>query len=144
MFLVVDINVILSALVSHGNSSRIFELNSEKKKFDFIAPQFILIEAGKHLTEIAKRSTLPIEETQRDLELITKQINFFPEEDYKDKLAEARNILKEHQKDVPYLALALKFDCDIFSGDKIFKQLCPNKVRNPKEILQELLDSEIY
>ena len=138
MFLVVDINVVLSALVSRGDSSRIFKLNSEKKNFDLVAPQFILIEAGKHLAEIAKRSTLPFRETQEDLELITSQIRFFPEEDYKDKLSEAREILKAHEKDVPYLALALKFNCHIFSGDKVFKQLCPDKVKNPKEILNEL------
>ena len=62
MFLVADINVILSALVSHGHSSQFFVLNAHKKKFDLIVPQFILIEAGKHLTEIAERSTFPIEE----------------------------------------------------------------------------------
>lgn len=138
MFIVVDINVILSALVSHGDSSKVFEINAEKKRFDFIAPQFILIEAGKHLIEIAKRSAFSLEETQEDLEFITNQIKFFQEVDYNDKLKEARAILKEHQKDVPYLALALKFNCNIFSGDKIFKQLCPEKVKAPKEILQEL------
>ena len=139
MFLVVDINVILSALISRGNSSRIFKLNSEKNKFDLIAPQFILIEAGKHLAEMAKRSSLSFEETQEDLELIINQIKFLPDEDYKDKLKDAKEILIGHEKDVHYLALALKFNCDIFSGDKVLKQLCPDKVKNPKEILNELI-----
>ena len=138
VFLVVDINVVLSALISHGDSSKVFKLNSDKRKFDLIAPQFILIEAGKHLAEIAKRSSLPFGEAQEDLELITSQIKFFPEEDYKDKLKEAKDILKEHEKDSHYLALALKFNCDVFSGDKVFKQLCPDKVKNPREILDEL------
>lgn len=138
IFIVVDINAILSALISHGNSSMIFELNAEKKKFRFVAPEFILVEAGKHLVEIAKRSKLPFEEIQKDIEFIKEQIHFISEVYYEEKNEKAREILKGHQKDVPYLALALKINRDILSGDKVFKQLCPNKVKNPREILDEL------
>jgi len=28
-------------------------------------------------------------------------------------------------------------NCNILSGDKVFKQLCPDKVKNPREILEE-------
>lgn len=138
IFLVTDINAILSALISHGNSFMIFKLNAEKKKFFFIAPEFILIEAGKHLAEIARRSALPFEETQKDIEFIKEQIHFISEEYYEGKNKEARAILKGHEKDVPYLALALEMNCKILSGDKVFKQLCPDIVKNPKEILDEL------
>src|SRR3989344_5462487 len=101
IFLVIDINAIFSALISHGNSFMIFKLNAEKKKFFFVAPEFILVEAGKHLAEIARRSTLPFEETQKDIEFIKKQIHFISEEYYEDKNEQAREILKEHLKDVP-------------------------------------------
>lgn len=136
--LVVDVNVIFSALISHGDSSKVFTKNVEEKTFSFIAPEYILIEVGKHTTEIAQRSNLPLDEAQRDLDFITKNIFLIPEMEYVDKINEAKEILKEHRKDVPYLALALKFNCGIFSGDKVFKELCPDRVKNPKEILEEL------
>lgn len=66
-----------------------------------------------------------------------KQVKLIPDSGFKDKLGEARKILKEHHKDIHYLALALKFNCNIFSGDKIFKRLCPNKIKTPREILEE-------
>ncbi len=137
MLLVVDINVVFSALISHGDSSRVFMLNALNKKFKFIAPEFLFVEAGKHTAEIAERSALPLKEAQKDIELIIKQIKFIPEKQYIDKLREAREILKKHEKDVPYLALALKFNCNIFSGDKVLKSIIPNKVNNPKELLEE-------
>ncbi len=137
MFIVVDVNVILSALVSRGNSSRFFVLNARENMFNLIAPQFIIIEAGKHLIEIAERSGLPIEECQKDLEFIINQIKLIQELYYEDKLEEARVILAEHQKDVPYLALALKYDCKIFSGDKNLKTIVPEMVKNSKELLLE-------
>ena len=89
------------------------------------------------LAEIAKRSTLPLEEIIKDIEFIKEQIHFISEEYYEDKNEKAREILKGHEKDVPYLALALAMNCNILSGDKVFKQICPDKVKNPREILGE-------
>ena len=137
IFIVVDINAVLSALISHRNCFKIFKLNGEKKKFRFVAPEFILVEAGKHMVEIAKRSKLPLEEIQKDIDFIKEQIHFISEEYYENKNEEARKILKGHEKDVPYLALAIAMACDILSGDKVFKQICPSKVKNPREILEE-------
>lgn len=137
MFLVIDVNIVFSALVSHGDSSNVFVLNARKKKFSFIAPEFILVELGKHTTRIAEQSNLPFEEVQRDLRFITNHVSLISETEYYDKIQEAREILKGHEKEVPYLALALKYNCYIFSGDRVFKQLCPEKVKTPKEILEE-------
>ena len=69
-----------------------------------------------------------------------KQITFIPEEQFKDKIKEARIILKNHEKDVPYLALALKLNCKIFSGDKILRNIIPDKVVTPLELLKEFYD----
>ena len=136
--LVVDVNVVLSSLLNRGNSSIAFTLNARKKKYRLIAPEFLLVELGKHTSEIAKRTRLSLEEAQKDLEFLTKQIKLFSEEKYGHKEDEARNILKEHQKDVPYLALALAFNCSIFSGDKVLKSIIPDRVKIPKELLEEL------
>jgi len=95
----------------------------------------------KHTDKIAEKTKLSSQETLDILEFIINQISFIDDNSFKGKLNEARSILNEHIKDVPYLALALEFDCNILSGDKILKQLCPERVRNPREILQEFIDN---
>ncbi|RJS69154.1 hypothetical protein CW713_05800 [Methanophagales archaeon] len=54
-------------------------------------------------------------------------------------IPKAKRLLSTHPKDVPYLALALKFNCPIFSGDKTLKRLSPVKVLSPKEVSKLLI-----
>jgi predicted nucleic acid-binding protein len=137
MFLDADPNIIFSSILNRGNSAMVFEYNELAEKYDFIFPQFSYVELGKHLSEIARRSIYPISEATEALEFIMDQITLIAEEEYKDKLEEARIILGEHEKDVPYLALALAFNCKIFLGDKALKQIIPDKVLTPRELLEE-------
>ena len=90
---------------------------------------------GKHTAEIAERSNFSQDSASKVLNFISSQIEFIPEEQYNDKIHEARAILKVHEKDAPYLSLALKFGCKILSGDKKLKSLCPDIVITPKELL---------
>jgi len=53
-----------------------------------------------------------------------------------DKIEEASKLLAEHKKDVPYLALALKYNCSVWSYDKNIKKQNKVKVCNTKEILE--------
>ena len=135
--LVVDVNVIISSLLGEGNSLIVFKLNSILERYNFISPEFVLVEFNKHSSEIAKRSKLSIEESTKVMNFVSKQINLISDSTFIDKIPEARKILKEHEKDVPYLALALKKNCNVFSGDRVFKKLCPDKVKTPKELLEE-------
>lgn len=135
MFKVVDSNVVISAALNRGNSLNVFLKNFTKKKFDFIAPLFLIIEVGKHTEKIARKTNLSPEESLEMLEFVISQIKFIQDDEFTDKMKEAREILKNHNKDVHYLALALKFNCEIFSGDKTLKSIIPDKVITPKEIL---------
>ena len=56
MFVVVDVDVLLSSLFSAGNSFNVFALNNLFDKFSFVAPEFLLVELEKHKEEIFKRS----------------------------------------------------------------------------------------
>jgi len=135
MLIVIDVNVIISSLLSKGDSFKVFALNDIVNKFKFVAPEFLLIELEKHKQEIFKRSKLSKQEFDEILEFVIEQITFISKSQFTDYLIKAKEILSKHQKDVQYLALALKLDCSIFSGDKIFKQLSPKKVLSPKEML---------
>ena len=139
---VIDVNVIISAVLGVGNSSNVFALNSIFNKFNFISPEFVFIEIGKHSEEIMKRTKFSQEEMKSVLDFIVKQITFISEEQYADKIKEAKEMLKDHQKDSPYLALALKMDCLIFSGDKTLKKLIPNRIINPKEMLDKMYSTD--
>lgn len=140
MLIVVDVNVVLSSLLGLGNSFDIFAANFSFNKFEFIAPEFFLTEFERHKSEIIKRSKLSSDEFKSLLEIIVKQINFIPADDFKDFLGDSIKILGKHLKDVQYLSLALKYNCPIFSGDKILKQIIPNKVLTPKDMLEILFN----
>ncbi|MBI2449348.1 hypothetical protein HYV49_03555 [Candidatus Pacearchaeota archaeon] len=137
MFIVVDSNVVISAVLNRGNLLNIFIKNFSEKVFNFIAPNFLILEVGKHTEKIAKKTKFSDDEVLEMLEFVCGQITFVPDEYFKDNLEEARKILKEHEKDVPYLALALAFKCKIFSGDKVLKSIIPDRIKTPRELLDE-------
>ena len=137
MLIVVDVNVVLSSLLTKGNSFNVFALNDLFDKFNFIAPEFLLTELEKHKETIFKRSELSKDIFERTLRLVLKQITLVSESDFSEFLQRAKELLPTHLKDVQYVALAIKLNCPIFSGDKILKELSPIKVLSPKEILKE-------
>lgn len=124
-------------VIKKGNVSEIFSINSIIKKFDLIAPNFLILEFGKNTKKIIEKTHFSEELMKEEVEFVFSQITFISNEGYKDKLAEAKEILKRHEKDIPYLALALAFNCKILSGDKVLKTIIPDKVRTPKELLDE-------
>ena len=138
MRIVVDVNVIISSLLSKGDSFNIFAANSIFNKFEFVAPEFLMIELEKHKKEILTRSKLSEEKFEEILAFITEQISIIPSSQFDDSLPKANELLKDHLKDIQYVALSLKLNCSILSGDKTLKKLCPEIVLNPKELLNQM------
>lgn len=139
MRLVVDVNVVLSSLLKKGTSFRVFALNSILRKFEFITPDFMISEFEKHRTDILHKSALSEDVFDDVLELIFEQVEIIPSEEFGSLVPTAMKHLGSDSKDVPYLALALRFNCEIFSGDKELRKLSPVKVYSPKELLKLLL-----
>src|SRR3989344_1809399 len=132
---VVDVNVIFSSLLTKGDSLKVFELNFVFDRFDFFAPEFLLIELEKHREEFLNRSKLSREEFDEVLEFILEQITLIPNSEFSEYLPKAEKLSSTHLKDVQYVALSLKLNCSIFSGDKSLKKLAGVEVLNPKELL---------
>ena len=65
MFLVVDPNTVISASIVKGNVSKVFSLNHEKKKFDLVAPLFLILEMGKHTNKIVEKTHFSEEEVKK-------------------------------------------------------------------------------
>ncbi len=133
MLVVVDFNVIFSAMTTKWKSFSVFSDNAFNNKFEFIAPDLLLEEIENNKDRILLLTGLMINEFEKALSFITKQITFVSSSEFLDKLPEA---IELNLKDSPYLALALKFDCSIFSGDKELKKQTKVKVFSPSEMLE--------
>lgn len=135
MLLVVDANIVFSSLIRRGNPFKVFEANKIFKTFEFIAPEFLFTEIGEKLDKISAETKLSKQELLDVLSFIKEQIEFIPSSEFLDKMPEA---MKLNFKDSPYLALALKLNCLIFSGDKKLGEQRRIEVLSPKQLLDML------
>ena len=130
MELVVDANVVMSALISSlGKTAEL--IFSDKLKL--YAPEFLLEEVNKHRGEISDKSGLSSEEINILLSLISLNIEFAPSSEFKEFEKEASKICPDPD-DIEYFALALKLSCFLWSNDKRLKQ-GSLKVINTSELL---------
>ena len=135
MLLVVDANVVFSSLIRKGNPFKVFEANNVIERFEFVAPEFLFSEIKKKFGKILEETKLSKEELSEAISFIKEQVEFIPSSEFLDKLPEA---IKINLKDSPYLALALKLDCPIFSGDKKLKEQSLVKILSPRQLLDIL------
>lgn len=138
MRLVVDANVIISSLIKKGVSFEVFALNSIQNRFEFVAPDLMLSEVQKHKGDLLNETRLPADIFSDAMDFLFEQINIVPAQEFKEFLPKTRELLSSHAKDVPYVALALKLDCPIFSGDKMLKKASPVRILSPRELLDSL------
>lgn len=131
---VVDANVVISSLIIKGVSASVFSLNAILNKFEFIAPEFLLEEVKKHKSKALRFTKLSEQEFEEAYEFMIDEIDFIPAEEFLQFLPEAKQ-LAPHDKDAPYIALSLAFNCPIFSGDRSLKEISGVEVLNPKEML---------
>lgn len=132
MLLVVDANVVFSALVNKGETYQVFERNSRQKKFSFIAPEYMFLEIELKTAKLLSITALTANEVSDAYLFIRKQIEMISFSEFSDTLAEAQ---KRNYDDAPYIALALKRRCAIFSGDKQLKQQAKIPIYSPRELL---------
>lgn len=142
MKIIVDVNVLISSLLGRGIPFNVFFLNDLLDKYEFIAPEFLLTEFEKHEQRLLNETKLSKEEFEELKNFLFERISFIPTSEFSEFLPKAGELLQKHTKDVPYLALSLKLNCKIFSGDKTFKKLSPDKVLSPREMLDILLGKE--
>ena len=133
MLAVVDANELFSLLIRGTAKSEavLFSDNAE-----IIAPEFLLIEFSNNKQEILSKTHRSEEDFSRLLYIFERRITFIPEEEFREFIPKASEILKEHTKDVPYFALALKFNCPIWSEEKLLKKQSFVKVLNTFELFK--------
>lgn len=140
MLVVVDANTVFSALLTKGRTFDAFLANNLFKRFEFIAPEFLFFELGKHFNEIVVRSKLSDEELDKVFRFIKGEIDFTPFEEFNRYAGEAEEIAP-HAKDVQYFALALSFHAAIWSNEKAFKKQSVVKVFSTKDLISFLFSA---
>ncbi len=123
MKLVVDANIVFSALIKKGKTAELF-FESELTLF---SPEFLFEEVKKHKLDILKKTERTEEDVEKALMVLEKRVDIVKNKDTEKFLAQARSFCPD-KGDVDYIALALKLKCPIWSQDKVLRQK-QNKVK---------------
>jgi len=116
IIVIVDANIILSALLGGKPSSILFD-----SRFQFVTTQFTLSEVKKYLPRLEKKLRVP----QKELIFLLSQLplRVHGRDFYKDKVEKAKKMIAHiDREDVDILALALKFETYLWSQDKDFEK----------------------
>ena len=115
MDLVIDSNILFAALLKESGTSDILF------KHRLYAPEFIFEEFNKY-KEYLKDKTKRSEENFNELfDLFERNAILIPKEEI-DPFIEKAEKISPDAKDVPYLALALKLRCGLWSNDRSLKE----------------------
>lgn len=122
MKIIVDANIVFSAILNTNSKIADLLLNS-KGIFDFIAPDYLLMETKKYHRKISTISKMTINDVIRVENKVTKPITFLsgihiPESKW---IKAEQMVIDIDPKDTPYIAFSMFFKCKIWSGDKILR-----------------------
>ena len=114
MRLVVDANILVAAFLKDAVTRELLL----DDRLDLVSPEYGLIETRDVLKRptVLKRMKLNAAEFDWLWSAIILRIKVLPATEYKSMIHEARQLISD-AKDVPYLACALRLECDIWSND---------------------------
>jgi len=135
MKLVLDSNIIFSALIKKSKTRDIILSDF----FELYAPEYIFNEIIKHKELLLRKSKLDQGDFDALLLLLQKHIHLVTKEKYDKKMAIAEDILRNIDiTDSPFLALALAFNCSIWSNDGHFQQQNKVVVYTSKDLMKNI------
>lgn len=119
MELVIDANIIFSALIKKSHTRHLLLMSRHK----FYAPEFLFKEIKKHFNILEEKTGLSKEKLNEliDKFILKSNICIIPFAEFKTFLKKAEAISPDPD-DTPYFALALKLGCAILSNDKKLKE----------------------
>ena len=136
MRLVIDTNIIFSALIKDSITRRIILISN----FDFFIPEYVFIELQKHSQEILKKSGYDQDDLNSMLDVLIGNINVVPQDEFINHIPKAFRIMKDiDENDTSFLALAFMINGDgIWSNDPHFNKQNKIKVWKTKDIFKLL------
>lgn len=115
MDLVIDSNILFAALIKESVTSEILF------KHTLYAPEFIFEEFKKYKSYLKDKTKRTEEEFDKLFSLFERNVALIPKEEFLQFLEGAEKVSPD-PKDVPFLALALKLRCGLWSNDKDLKE----------------------
>ncbi|MDD4983642.1 MAG: PIN domain-containing protein [Candidatus ainarchaeum sp.] len=131
MDLVIDTNILISALISSNGKIRELIFSD---KFKLFAPEYVFLEIYEHKQEIIKKAELSESEFELALSVLFTKIIITPSEEIKVFSEKAKQVCPDFD-DWPFFALAILKNIPLWSDDKDLKQQDVIKVMSTKEII---------
>jgi len=134
MKIILDINVIISALIKENSINRAL-LNIPF--FEFYLPDYALKELKKYEQLILEKTNLNKDDLRALVKILLSRVKVIEETVFLPYLGQAERIIgKIDRKDTPYIALALSIENDgIWTLDKHFKQQSIIKIFTTEDLL---------
>jgi predicted nucleic acid-binding protein len=135
MQLVADTNVLVAALLRKGDTRKLLF----SKKFEIFSPDRVITEILDHKQEFMQKGSMLEQEFQQALELELENVTVTPIEEY-GQLKQKALVLcpKGHEKDWPFIALALKLDCPLWSNDSALKRQTGVQAFSTTDLLKKI------
>lgn len=118
MRIILDNNILFSLMKPDSYNSRLFFMLAPGN--EFIAPTFVLKEFTKYEKECLRKSGLRKKEFELRKKEIFSLIHFVKKDSFLEFLEKAKRICPDID-DAHYFAVCLKFNCPLWSNDKLLK-----------------------
>ncbi|MFH0955065.1 MAG: PIN domain-containing protein [Candidatus Micrarchaeota archaeon] len=132
MQVVVDSNVLISAILRSGETRRLLI----SRRFDFFCPDFARTEVEKHRIELIRKAKLSEQDFALVVDLVFRCVITIPFEEYVSFKPLALTAGQPDESDWPFLALALKMNCPVWTNDAHFRKQSTVPIFSTTELLR--------
>lgn len=133
MLLVVDANIIISALIARTSTLELLF----SKEIEIAAPDLLFTEVSKYKNLILSKSGLAEEEFNTLMVSVMSKIRIMEFSSFEGFFEKAKEISPDPE-DVQYFALALKLDAAIWSNEKRLKKQSAVKIFSTEDLVRML------
>ncbi|MDO8625461.1 MAG: PIN domain-containing protein [Candidatus Diapherotrites archaeon] len=134
MQLVADTNILVASMLRKGDTRKLLF----SKKYEVFTPDETRIEILDHKEEFKQKGRMTEEQFQLALETELQNTTILPTEEYVSFKQKALSLCPQgHEDDWPFLALALKIDCALWSNDSALKKQSVIPVVTTTELLSK-------
>ncbi len=131
MELVVDANILFSALIRSAETTQLFYSD----KLILYAPEFLFTELKEHKEEILLKSGFSEDDFYLALSLLLSQVHLIPYNEFHEFIQLAKEISPDVD-DIEYFALAFQLRCSFWTNDKRLKSQNSVNVISTSELLK--------